>query len=59
MLCSQQGKTKVRLCTEGKRKEKEPGQIGLVLRLFLQRLLQLARLLKKWPSTNDLEESSG
>lgn len=46
-------------CTEVRRGEKKPGQIGLVLRLFLQRLLQLARPLKKWPSTNDLEESSG
>lgn len=47
------------VCTEVKTEEKKPGQIGLVLRLFLQRLLQLARPLKKWPSTNDLEESSG
>lgn len=47
------------ICTEVKRKEKKPSQIGLLLRLFLQRLLQLAQPLKKWPSTDDLEESSG
>lgn len=40
-------------------RRKKLGQIGLVLRLFLQRLLQLAQPLKKWPSTNDLEKSSG
>lgn len=47
------------VCTEVKRKEKKPGQIGLALQLFLQRLLQLAQPLKKWPSSGDLEESSG
>ena len=40
-----------------KRKEKKLGQIGLVLQLFQHTLLELARPLKKWPSTNDLEES--
>lgn len=35
---------------KGREKKRMVGQIGLVLRLFLQRLLQLARPLKKGPS---------
>lgn len=44
-------------CSERKRKEKQLSQIGLGLQLFPHTLLQLARPFKKWPGTNDLEES--